>query len=321
MTSPVQLNVVVTGQRPNSISIYDGSTLVTQQSGTSSIQTALTLSAGSHTVTAVAQYNRRAQASASSTFTVSTSSTPPSPPGSTPDPSLAAQIADDMQGSNEGRPHGVPSSYDWANGPVVEMGNNSNGWKAITAWGVVYEAAEGNPATNTRVNIRNVQALVLQKSSGKWLLLQNTNAPDGAAYLEDFSGDSNTPADIRYESDGTISVTAGNGYNFHFYPPDRASINPDDIGGIVTLFEARLIVGDPTKSDDRGTARYVCSSGADYYPAVTGGWPGGTDYNPGVGVGKFKYVETSWRSFAMTTMSQTQLTSNPPPVNLNGILP
>jgi hypothetical protein len=69
------------------------------------------------------------------------------------------------------------------------MGNNSNGWQAITSWGVAYEAAEGNPATNTRVNIRDMQTYFLQKSTGKWLLLQNTSAPDGAAYVEDFSGD------------------------------------------------------------------------------------------------------------------------------------
>jgi hypothetical protein len=234
---------------------------------------------------------------------------------------VADQIAADMQGQNEGFPHGVPLSYDWANGPVVVMGNNSTGWKAITAWGALYEAAEGNPATNTRVNIRNMQTYFLQKSSGKWLLLQNTSHPDGAAYVEDFSGDVNKPADVRTEPDGTISATAGGGFNFHFYPTDRASINPSDIGGIVTVVEARLIVGDPTKGDDRSSARYVLSSGADYYPALTGGWPGSADFNPSVALGKMKYVKTEWRSFAMSTLSQSQLESNPPPVNLTGIAP
>jgi len=40
---------------------------------------------------------------------------------------------------------------------------------------------------------------------------------DGAACLYDFSGDSNKPADTITLPDGPISVTAGNGYNFHFY--------------------------------------------------------------------------------------------------------
>jgi hypothetical protein len=231
--------------------------------------------------------------------------------------SLAAQLAGDMQGTNEGRPHGVPLSYNWAHGPFIQMGNNANGWKAITAWGALYEAAEGNTAVNTRVNIRNMQSLYLQKSSGKWILLQHTDAPDGAAYVEDFSRNSNKPADIRREPDGTISVTAGEGYNFHFYPPDRASINPDDIAGVVTLFEARLIVADPSKPDDRSQARYVATSGADYYPDLTGGWPGNLSYNPGVAGGKVKYVKEAWRFFAMTTLTLDQLAHNPPPLSLN----
>jgi hypothetical protein len=222
-----------------------------------------------------------------------------------------------MVGANEGFPHGVPLSYDWANGPVLAMGNNSNGEQAITSWGVVYVAAQGNSATNTRVNIRNLQLYFLQKSSNKWLLLQNTSTPDGSAYPEDFQG-SYMQGDVRTESDGTISVTAGNGYNFHFYPSDRGAINPNDIGGVVALFEARLIVGDPTLADDRSTAQYLCSAGADYYPSVSGP---GIENNPSVGNGKMKYVKIDWRSFAMTTLTQAQLESNPPPVDLTDILP
>jgi hypothetical protein len=235
--------------------------------------------------------------------------------------SVADQIAADMQGKNEGLPHGVPLSYDWATGPTISMGNNSQGWRAITAWGAVNEAAEGNPATNTRVNIRNMRTFFLRKSTGTWLLLQNTSHPDGEAYVEDYAGDVHKPADVRTEPDGTISATAGGGYNFHFYPSARATIDPSDIGGIVTIVEARLIVGNPNKADDRSSARYLLSSGADYYPALTGGWPGSADFNPGVAGGKMKYVKTQWRSFAMTTMSQSELERNPPPEDLTGILP
>jgi hypothetical protein len=34
-----------------------------------------------------------------------------------------------------------------------------------------------------------------------------------------------------------------------------------------------------------------------------------------------KYVRDNWRSFAMTTLTLSQLQSNPPPINLSGILP
>lgn len=308
--------VSASGSYAQAMMLYVDNVLVLEQQDTGSISTALNIAPGSHTIKVLAQ-GWGGVAVAMSTVTVSSSSTK-SPSAST---SVATQVAGDMQGRNETYPHGVPLSYDWANGPVVIMGNNSNGWQAITSWGVVYEAADGNPATNSRVNIRDMQTYFLQKSSHKWLLLQNTSTPTGAAYLEDFSGDVNKPGDIRREPDGTISVTAGGGYNLHFYPQNRASINPNDIGGIVVVYQARLIVGDTKKPDDRSAARYLCSSGADYYPGLTGGWPGNASFNPGVAIGKMKFVKSQWRSFAMTTLTQSQLQSNPPPVNLTGILP
>ena len=258
---------------------------------------------------------RSSATSSNNTFqTLSTSNTPPPA-------NLWSEIAADMTGQNEALPQGVPPSYDWAQGPVLTMGNNPKGWQAITAWGGVMVPVQGNPATNTRVNIRDLQLYFLQHSTGKWLLLQNTSQPDGADYLDDFSGDVSRPGDVRQEPDGTISVTAGGGYCFHFWPTDRASINPNDVGGILVLLQARLIVGDPSLPDDRSTAQYLAGSGADYYPALTGGWPGNLSYNPGVGNGKLKYVQSDWRFYAMTTLTANQLASNPPPVNLTGINP
>jgi hypothetical protein len=324
VTSPVRLSASSSGPQPISMSVYLNNSLVARNQSVSFIRSSLTLDPGNYTIKVVARYNSWSS-SAVSSITVprppGTENTPVSAPAPAPDASVASQIAADMQGGNEGHPHGVPLSYDFANGPVMEMGNNSSGWRAITAWGVLYEAAEGNPATNTRVNIRNMQTWFLQKSTGKWLLLQNTSAPVGGAYYEDFSGDYSKQADIRRESDGTISATAGGGFNFHFYPSDRASIDPNDIGGIVVVLQARLITADPSKPDDRSKARYLCGSGADYYPDLTGGWPGDSTANPGVAIGKMKYVQSAWRSFAMTTLSEAQLSNNPPPVNLSGILP
>lgn len=321
VSSPVELVASHEGRsQPESMSVYVNGTLILEDQAVSSIDTTLNLTAGSsYTIAVLAKFQDHRSSAATTTITVAATTPPGNPP--TPPPvsgtSVADQIAADMQGKNEGLPHGVPSSYDWATGPVVDMGNNSNGQNAITSWGVVYVAAQGNPATNTRVNIKNVQLYFLQKSTAKWLLLQNTSTPDGADYPEDFQGDS-IPGDSRTESDGTISVTAGNGYCFHFYPSDRGSINSNDIGGIVAIYDARLIVGNPALPDDRSTAQYLAGAGADYYPAVTGP---GIENNPSVGNGKLKYVQINWRSFAMTTLTQAQLEANPPPVNLTGILP
>jgi hypothetical protein len=235
--------------------------------------------------------------------------------------SLWTEIASDMTGQNEAAPAGVPSSFDWAQGPTISMGNNPNGWQAITSWGGVFPAAQGNPSTNTRVNIRDLQLYFLQASTGKWLVLQNTSQPTGENYLADFEGDQSWPGDVRTESDGTISINVSAGYCFHFWPQDRASINPNDVGGILAIFQARLIVANPSLPDDRSIAEYVAGAGADYYPALTGGWPGNLSYNPGVGTGKIKYVQSEWRFYSMTTLSAQQLANNPPPVNLTGVAP
>lgn len=324
VASPVLLKASAIGNSvPVSMLVYDNGSLLLQQQGVSSIQSSLTLSAGEHTLLVVAKYGRSYSSSSTSTIKVS----PPTSGGGgggggDSNSTLATQIANDMTGQNEGNPHGVPLSWDWAVGPVMGLGNTPpKSWTAITAWGVAYVAAQGNPAVNTRVNIRMQQCYVLSASTGRWSLVQSTSDPDGAAYLEDFSGDSNAPADIRNEPDGSISVVPGGGYNFHFYPDTRGSINPSDIAGIVTLFEARLIVDNPSLPDDRSIAQFLAGSGADYWPDLTSGMPAGQTVEPAVANGKMKYVQSSWRSFAMTTMTQAQLASNPPPVNLNGILP
>jgi hypothetical protein len=326
VTSPIELSAKISGTLPSSVAVYADNTLLLSPGAVSSVSDSLSLGPGPHTLQVSATYKNRRRSSVTSvlsTFTVSSAAVPPPPISS----SLPAQLYDDVIGINEANPQGVPLSWDWAVGPVMGLGNlPPSGWTASTAWGVVYQASQGNKSTNTRVNLRNMQLWFLSKSKGTWALLQNTSQPDGAAYKEDFSGDTDTNGDVRTEPDGTISVTSGmgawSGDNFHFYPSVRGTINPSDVAGVVSLFEARLIVGNTSMPDDRSAANYIAEAGADYWPSVNGALPasyGGV--TPPVGNGKFKYVQSNWRSFAMTTTTLAQLTANPPPVDLTGILP
>ncbi len=221
----------------------------------------------------------------------------------------------DMSGSHEGRPSGVPEGYDWATGPRLGMGNDSGDWNQIAAWGHLYEDAAGNPATNTRVHIKDIQTYILSKQDGNWYRVQDSKAVEGAAWRTDYINNVNKPADIRNEREGTISVTAGDGYNFHFWSPEhRVPINPDDIAGVVTTVQARLIVEDPQLRDDRSEARYLLGMGADYWadPSVKF-----DDFktNADVGIGKFKYVTSNWQHFTMTTLSPEEIRQTPPPIN------
>lgn len=245
--------------------------------------------------------------------------TQPSPP-TTPPATLSTveQIANDMQGSNEGTPQGVPSSYDFYYGPVIEQGNNPGSQQAMVLWGTVYVPVGGNPATNTRVNISGCHAYWLRKSTGVWTSFGPDNAPDVEDYPEDFQGPS-APTNVRTESDGSISVIPARGMTSHFYAPyPRIPIANTDFGGVVNYCEMRLILDNPNGTDDRGIAQFLGNVGGDYYPSTTGP---GIENNPGIGGGKFKYVREDWRSFAMTTLTQAQLTANPPPVDLTGINP
>ncbi len=239
----------------------------------------------------------------------------------TPDPAVRLQqaiaiIASDMGQPHEGRPHGVPSSYNWASRPRLGMGNDPGTFTAITAWGQVYEDAQGNSATNTRVQLRQLRALILSIQTGRWHIVQSGERLQGAAYREDFVGDVHRPAAIRSEPDGGISVTAGGGYNFHFWPADgRVAIDPRDIGGIVISMQARLVLDDQTRPDDRQQARYLLSVGGDYWASSNAQWDN-LRTNGDIGIGRFKYVTGDWQMFSMSTLSLAELQKTPPPITI-----
>ncbi len=145
-------------------------------------------------------------------------------------------------------------------------------------------------------------------SSGSWCRIQAIRM---AGLFRRFPGNSNKPADIRHEPDGTISATAGGGYNFHFYPYNRGQINPNDVG-----WDCSRAAGSVNPRRSERSRRPQLGSifgwgGADYYPNLTGGWGWNSSFNPGVGNGKIKFVEIDWRSFAMTTCTLAQLQNNP----------
>jgi len=239
---------------------------------------------------------------------------PTSPPRESSTVNSIQVIINDMTLPHEGSPHGVPLNYDWAVRPRVGMGNNPGTFRAMTAWGQIYEDAAGNPSSNSRVKIRNMRAFLLGKKDGKWHVLQASRKVEGAAYREDFEGDVNKPPDIRQEPDTTVSVTAGGGYNYHFWPSTgRSSIDPNDVGGIFTTVQARLILDDPAGPDDRASARYLLSMGGDYWLSLSAQWDN-FKTNGDIGIGRFKTVRVEWQAFNMTSLTADDLRRNPPPM-------
>ncbi|MBH8576634.1 hypothetical protein I8752_27325 [Nostocaceae cyanobacterium CENA369] len=95
---------------------------------------------------------------------------------------------------------------------------------------------------------------------------------DGYDRTIDDNQESEAVAFCAHATNESISVKTGNGYNFHFWPPGRASINPIDVMGMFTTVQARLVVDDFNKPDDRSKARYILSMGGDYWFNLTAQW-------------------------------------------------
>jgi hypothetical protein len=228
---------------------------------------------------------------------------------------VMARIADDM-GINDAHPHGVPSSFGFYTASIVNLGNNppSTSAPAFVYWGTVYVPATGNKSTNTRINIRRCAAYWKRTSTRVWTSFGPETPRDMADYPEDFQG-SSISSSVRTELDGSISVIPLSGKTSHFNGPyPRIPVPNNDVAGIVTVCEARLIKDDPTGIDDRNIAQFLVNVGADYYPSATGA---GRENNPSIGGSRFKYVTAAWRSFAFTTLPYAQLVSDPPPVDLS----
>jgi hypothetical protein len=223
------------------------------------------------------------------------------------------EIINDMILSHEGLPHGVPLSFNWSQKPRKGASEPGVGWTAAIAWGQVYEWANGSPATNTRIQIKDLEMYYLSKTDNKWHLLQNALKVSGANYVEDFAGDVNKPANIRIESDGSISTTCGGGYNFHFWPSSgRVTIPVNDVAGCFTTVKARIILNDKNGIDDRINAKYLMSVGGDWWLSLTAPWDNWKT-NWDIGIGRFRFITQEWKSFSMYSVPSETLRENPPP--------
>ena len=255
------------------------------------------------------------------------------------------EIINDMKLYNEGELAGVDKGNGWASGPgYVIMGNIPRGtntpsywrpanthfkssatWNAVIPWLVVFDGV-GNGATNTRVQMRNIKLYMKRKSTNRWEVIINQPI-SGEDYPKSLQGDQTTRADIRYEADGSRSLKP-NGRNrvFHGW---GSPINFDawDLKALVTTVQARLVVDNPARPDDRSRAKFLIHVGADYYPETSTRVAATAPayYFPGVGVSRAKYVRNEWRAFNFSTIdagkpepggsiSTQELINNPPPL-------
>ena len=237
--------------------------------------------------------------------------------GAATEPLRTQTIIDDMTRPHEARLSGVPDSYDWAGGPLVRKGNNPpDDWSATTAWGQIYREAEKAIPANTRIQIRNFELYQLKKSTGKWVKLQDSDniGIGGGAYAEDYVNDESKKPDVRDEGNRSVSVKLELGYNFHFWPNSRETIDPNDINAMLSVFEARLILDNSNGTDDRNQARLLAGSGGDYWRSLDAKWKSDWSNNAGFALGRLKFVTNDWQYFTACTYDPIgNVGDNPPP--------
>ena len=225
-----------------------------------------------------------------------------SPAEALPAPENIAQLfLDDMTLPNPLRP--VRIEYDWTHKPRLGAANIlPEGWTHTTMWGQIYAGRPGNPAKNVRIQIRNCAQWVLSRRSGQWILLQHSVTPEGAWFNEDFKNNTHVPAPARTEPDGSLSVRLEPGYNYHFWPTvGRQPVTGADLGGVASVFFARLVVDDPRLPDDVDEAVLIGSGGGDYWRSLEATWKADFSNNIDWGMGRFKRLTRNWQVFTACT--------------------
>lgn len=236
------------------------------------------------------------------------------------------QALTDMGLEHETKPRG--GGPGWKDRPLVVMGTEPYGssipqnwpgirfaeWRAVLPWFVIYEGLPDNPAKNTAVEINGIELWYLSSTDRVWRLLTSGVAPswDGS-YNPDAIAVSDKKAFRRiagaqaaFAPESTVIVHGGLG---QVETPWISGTDKADIAALFVSVRHRLTLKDKDGQDDRNTANFVVQAGADYYPRI-GARLGDLNakYVPGVGLGRFMKVQTSWR---YSTLLVTQKGLNP----------
>lgn len=202
--------------------------------------------------------------------------------------------------------------------PTWWEGNRPDWCYSALSWYTAYEA-QGNTATNTRVQVRNLHLMFLSNSTRKWTVFDWTPAPHTELWTYPFVFAKGQPeADVRAEPvGGGISIKPAYPMFHHGYGKGYTLPNPADIRAVYVSMQFRLVVDDPAKPDDRANARYVVNAGADYWPGKGETW--GVKYAPGIGGSRYLLATPSWRSTSIIVPNRLlgatydEMRKNPPP--------
>jgi hypothetical protein len=221
---------------------------------------------------------------------------------------VASLLSADMTLSSEARPHGVPTSNDWANHPRVGETTNLSAFTAFTAWGQLYRCATsgGTPP----VEFQDLQAWARYPGRG-WVRLQQSSELAGNAFAETYAANRSVPALVREATSARTVVGLKSGYNFHFWPKTGRVVLPGTQQPMAWVIALRARYSAPPSA----SACAVLSVGGDLWRSQYAPFAGTGRNNVDVGIGRFKRVGMRWRAFTMTT-APAVVKADPPPLDL-----
>jgi hypothetical protein len=277
------------------------------------------------------------------------------PFGATQKVNSVATIIGDMTLENDSRADGIPN-FMWATGPnpaAVLMGADPRGskmqpwwldmpsvqwqykdadlWSAYVQWFLIFEGV-GNGANNVRVEVRNPRTYYLSRSSGQWNAIGGLRS--GSHWFQAWKSDltwANDNVDLRRNADGSVAVRVPlNSPNAIHGIWEQGKLDISrvvaDMAALFATVQARLVVDDPSRPDDRAAANLLMHVGGDYYPDMAAS--AADSFPPSAGLSRLKRITSDWQSFnfatidtarqdyrgASASISTTALGNNPPPL-------
>jgi hypothetical protein len=197
--------------------------------------------------------------------------------------------------------------------------------KAMLPWLAVFDGPRHN-TSNVAVEFRNMRTYVKSRSSGEWKLLGGPAKATGTNYGKPGTGLSPEGESVVgiSETSSTIRMGQDSRYFWHgWWDAGVKGIDGWDIGAFFVTVQARLVVADQSRGDERDRAELGLQVGADYYLETS------TDYSgiaPNIGISRTKRLTSDWQAFNYTTLSdvgtqipgggitESDLRSGPPPL-------
>lgn len=199
--------------------------------------------------------------------------------------------------THEGRPQGVPPTYDWYARPVMKQGNDPAGNKAMTGWGHAFWDKYSSRGEAT-LQLRNLHIFLCAGSPGSWRLVQSGKI-FGREFDADFKQNISRTAAGGHAAGGEYAVAFERGSAFHFWPATGRHDLPDEpLCGVVVAVQARQ--HPPPGTDATLSGQLLLGLGADYWRDRRAVWDG-KGSNPGIALGRLRYVIGEWRWHVLNT--------------------